>query len=360
MLGLVIAIILVLLVLVFIYLDTSIMKLNILKNIKNKYYRFILSLIPFILLYLLFGFINTVVILFHLCIFEIIISIILDLLKKKKKYKKIDTNTYKIIIASIIIVVYLSIGAYLDYHIFETKYEIETTKDIGGHFRIIAISDSHIGTTLDGNGFSKLIDKISKIESDMVVIVGDYVDDSTSLEDMKIATSSLSKLKPKYGVYYVNGNHDKGYYAKRDFNINDLFKELGASNVVVLEDEVKEINDKIYLIGRRDKSVYSRESIDNLTKDLDKSKYIIDLNHQPNDYDNEKGKVDLVISGHTHGGQLIPLGLIGTISKANDSEYGLVKKEGTNFIVTSGVSNWALYFKTGTKSEYVIIDIVNK
>ena len=75
MLGLVIAIILVLLVLVFIYLDTSIMKLNILKNIKNKYYRFILSLIPFILLYLLFGFINTVVIIFHLCIFEIIISI---------------------------------------------------------------------------------------------------------------------------------------------------------------------------------------------------------------------------------------------------------------------------------------------
>ena len=178
---------------------------------------------------------------------------------------------------------------------------------------------------------------------------------------MQESTKSLSKLKPKYGIYFVNGNHDKGYYNNREFSINDLYHEFEKVNVTVLEDEVKEINDKIYLIGRKDKSVTTRMSISDLTKNLNKSKYIIDLNHQPNDFENEKNAgVDLVLSGHTHGGQLIPLGLIGTISKANDSEYGLTRKGNTNYIVTSGISNWALYFKTGTKSEYVIIDIVNK
>lgn len=361
MLGLVVTIILILLIFVFVYLDTSIIKLNIFKNIKNKYLRFLMSLIPFVLLVLLFGFINSIVILFHLYIFELIVSFILSLIKKKKKYKKLDINFYKIIIASSITIIYLGIGAYLDFHIFETKYEIETTKDIGKRLRIIQISDSHIGTTFGYKGFSNLIDKISKIDCDLVVITGDYVDDDTSLIDMQESTKRLSKLKPKYGIYFVNGNHDKGYYNSREFSINDLYREFEKVNVTVLEDEVKEINDKIYLIGRKDKSVTTRMSINDLTKDLDKSKYIIDLNHQPNDFENEKNAgVDLVLSGHTHGGQLIPLGLIGTISKANDSEYGLTRQGNTNYIVTSGVSNWALYFKTGTKSEYVIIDIVNK
>lgn len=70
-----------------------------------------------------------------------------------------------------------------------------------------------------------------------------------------------------------------------------------------------------------------------------------------------EAKVDLVLCGHTHGGQLFPFNQVGKWIKANDLVYGHEKRDETNFIVTSGISDWAIKFKTGTKSEYVMIDI---
>ena len=200
------------------------------------------------------------------------------------------------------------------------------------------------------------MEKLSKIDTDLFVIVGDFVDDDTSKTDMIKGCEALSLLKPKYGVYYVFGNHDRGYFNNREYTGDDLVNELKKNNVKVLVDEVIE-HDKFYIIGREDKR-RNRKTIDELVDGLS-NKYKIVLNHQPTDYDNEKDKVDLVLSGHTHGGQLLPLGPIGRLS-GNDSEYGLKKINNTNFIVTSGISDWSIHFKTGTKSEYVIINIKNK
>ena len=70
--------------------------------------------------------------------------------------------------------------------------------------------------------------------------------------------------------------------------------------------------------------------------------------------------VDLVLSGHTHCGQLFPFNWVGEWIGANDSVYGHTQQGNANFIVTSGLSSWAIQFKTGTKSEYVVIDILPK
>ena len=95
-----------------------------------------------------------------------------------------------------------------------------------------------------------------------------------------------------------------------------------------------------------------------LTQNIDKNKYIIMLDHQPNDYDNEeKTGADLVLSGHTHGGQLFPLGLFGVLFGSNDKVYGLEIRDKTTFIVNSGIADWEIKFKTATKSEYGVIDI---
>ena len=85
---------------------------------------------------------------------------------------------------------------------------------------------------------------------------------------------------------------------------------------------------------------------------------MIVLDHQPTEF-NEKAdaNVDLVLCGHTHGGQLFPFNNIGKLIKANDLIYGLERRKNTDFIVTSGISDWAIKFKTGTKSEFVIINI---
>ena len=91
---------------------------------------------------------------------------------------------------------------------------------------------------------------------------------------------------------------------------------------------------------------------------LDSEKYIVVLDHQPSDYDAEAAAgADLVLSGHTHGGQFIPVLRAGVWLGLDDLHYGLEHRLNTTFIVSSGISNWAFHFKTGCVAEYVVIDI---
>lgn len=347
------------LILMVIYIMSRLHKFKMIHNITNKWLSWGITIIPILIILLIFNYVNAVVIFAHLTIFFVLSELLIKIIKKVLRK---DFNYYLAgVVAISLTTIYLGIGAYLDYHVFETHYEITTNKELGqDNFRIIQISDSHVGATFDGEGFYKHMEKISKIDADMLVITGDFVDDETTYKDMVRSCEALSLAKPKYGVYFIYGNHDKGYFDYRNFKDKELREELEKNNVIILDDEVKEINDYIYLIGRYDKSDKSRKSILSLTENLDKSKYIIDLNHQPNDYDNEMNCVDLVLSGHTHGGQLFPLGYIGLLTGSNDEFYGLHQRGKTNFIVNSGISDWEVIFKTGTYSEYVIIDIKNK
>lgn len=257
-------------------------------------------------------------------------------------------------------------GWYLNHQVWATHYTIESEKAVD-NLRIIQFADSHIGTTFDGNGFAAHIAQMQRQNPDIVIIAGDFVDDGTSREEMIAAARALGNLKTTYGVYFAFGNHDKGYYnpAIRGFTGSDLIAELKKNNVKVLEDQTELINNMFYIIGRKDQSESmrggSRAEMKELIKNLDPSKFTIVIDHQPNDYQNQAAaEVDLVLSGHTHGGQLFPLNKVGEWIGANDKTYGFETRNLTNFIVTSGLSDWAIKFKTGTKSEFVIIDIKGK
>ncbi|MBR5732233.1 MAG: metallophosphoesterase, partial [Lachnospiraceae bacterium] len=243
------------------------------------------------------------------------------------------------------------------HHVLETDYTIVSNK-VDEPLRIALIADAHLGLTLDGEDVAKEMKKIQAADPDLVVIVGDYVDDDSNRVDTERACEALGELNTNYGVYYVFGNHDTGYYRMRDFSELDLRKMLTSNGVTILEDEAVTIGDDYVLIGRRDRSTKWRSSADTLMQGTDPEKYSIMLDHQPNDYDAEAAAgTDLVLSGHTHGGHMFPAGLVGLILKSNDKLYGLEERENTTFIVTSGISGWAIPFKTGTHSEYVIIDI---
>ena len=343
----------ILLILIIVFDTIKIKKFDFIKKLKNKKLQWIIALLPIVIISLLFNYVNVFVILIHLAIFFLISDFIVYLIKKifKKEFKFYLSG----ILAICFTIIYLGIAFYIAHNVVETKYTIKTNKDIND-FKIVLLSDSHIGTTFDGNGFYKHMEKISKIESDILVIDGDFVDDDTKKDDMIKACEGLGLVKPKYGIYFIYGNHDKGYFNYRDFSSDDLIKELEKNNVKVLEDEIIEL-DNIVLIGRKDKSDKTRKSIQELIKDIDKDKYVISINHQPNDYDNEMNNVDLVLSGHTHGGHLFPLGIIGDIFNINDRTYGTEVRNGTTFVVSSGISGWAIPFKTGTISEFVVIDI---
>lgn len=335
----------------------------------NKKIKIVISTAVLIIItasvWLTIGYMNAIISLLHLVIFWLICDLANWIIQKKlkKSFKRYYAGGFAILIT----LGYLSVGWFLVHHVWETDYTIETDKNVGD-LRIIQFADSHVGTTFDGEGFSEYVNQMQELNPDVVLITGDFIDDDTTKEDMILSCKALGTLETTYGVYFSFGNHDKGYYGAdyRGYSGDDLIAELEKNKVTVLEDENVLIDDRFYIVGRQDYSEVerggSRAEMGELVENLDKDKFIIVMDHQPHDYEKQaESKVDLVLSGHTHGGQLIPINFVGEwFIKANDRTYGYEKRDDTNFIVTSGISDWAIKFKTGCKSEFVVIDVKGK
>lgn len=304
----------------------------------------------------LFAFINlysVVIVVLHLALVWLLCDLIAGIVRR---IRKTEPKRYLAgAIALLFTAIYLSAGWIAAHHIRQTTYTVETEKTTEP-LRIVLIADSHLGITLDGDGFRETMERIQSTEPDLVVVVGDFVDDDSNAADMQAACRALGNLHTTYGVYFVYGNHDNGYFQQRDFTAADLRTALTQNGVTILEDDAVLIGEQYALIGRKDRSMQDRQPIDALFSDTER--YTIVLDHQPNDYDAEAAAgADLVLSGHTHGGHIFPAGLIGLWTGANDATYGLSTRGDTTFIITSGLSGWAIPFKTGCFSEYVVIDV---
>lgn len=257
-------------------------------------------------------------------------------------------------------VVCLGAGWYMAHHVFRTDYRLVTDEiPAGERLRIVEIADAHLGITLDGERFARQMERVQALEPDAVLIVGDFVDDDTSAADMREGCAALGRLKTRCGVYFSYGNHDMGYFRYRNFSAGELLAALEQNGVTVLADEAVRAGDDLWIVGRRDRTMHDRSSPSELMAGVDGEGYTVMMDHQPNDYAAEAAAgPDLVLSGHTHGGHIWPAGLIGLAMGANDRVYGIETRGDTTFIVTSGISGWAIPFKTGTFSEFVVIDVV--
>ena len=123
-----------------------------------------------------------------------------------------------------------------------------------------------------------------------------------------------------------------------------------------LLDEAVLINDQYYLVGRKDLAEGNRETTASLLKDLDKTKPIIMLDHQPRELkEAEKAGVDILLSGHTHKGQLAPANLVTEILFENDGGY--LKKQNLHSFVSSGFGTWGPPLRIGSRSEVMVINI---
>ena len=297
-------------------------------------------------------------VLIHLMVIWIICDLVCFVIRKCRH--KPRTRNYAGGAALLLTAAVLGAGWYFAHHVYETDYRIETKKQLGGEpLRIAMLADSHLSLTLDGKAFAAQLARIRDAEPDVLFICGDLVDDDSKKADLLAACKALSEMQLKYGVYYVYGNHDNGYSGYRDFSAEELRTVLTENQIQILEDTVSVADDRFAVIGRKDYSTEGRLTADALAQTADDSLFQIVLDHQPTDYDAEAAAgFDLVLSGHTHGGHIFPAGLIGLVISDNDAVYGMETRGNTKFIVTSGISGWAIPFKTGARSEYCIIDAV--
>ena len=343
------------------YLLTRVRKFRVVRKLSggNRLLSWLLAAIPVagLILYAVHDTVNGVIVLIHLLVFWLLAEL-LGVILRKVTGKKWDFYLEGVV-AVVVSVIYLSAGWYLAHHVVETDYQLTTQKDLGVEsLRVVQIADSHMGCTFDGEGFARHMETVQSVDPDLVVITGDYVDDDTTREDMVRACQALGELTSTYGTFYVFGNHDRGYFGYRNFTEQELIDELTRNNVQVMIDDVAMITDGICLIGREDRSVRSRRSMQELMEGIDPSVYTIVLDHQPHDFEAQReAGVDLVLCGHTHGGQMFPVGLLGEWSGANDKTYGLEVRDGTTYIVNSGISDWAIRFKTAAIAEFGVIDI---
>lgn len=311
--------------------------------------------------FLFFNISTLIVVLIHLMVIWMLCDLI-GLIVRKIAGKPRNRRYPEGICAMLLTAGVLCAGWYYAHHIYETHYRFTTDKALeNGSLRVVLIADSHLGITLDGEKFAEQMRRIEAVKPDLVVLSGDFVDDESKAEDMERAAAALGSIRTTYGVYYAHGNHDRGYYGTRSFSLQDVKETLERNGVTVLEDQTVSPGGSLNVIGRLDKSFGNRRSAEQLTAPLDMTGYTICLDHQPNDYENEAAAgIDLVLSGHTHGGHIFPAGYVGLLAGMNDRVYGTERRGSTDFVVTSGISGWAIPFKTGAISEYVVIDIESK
>lgn len=210
--------------------------------------------------------------------------------------------------------------------------------------KIVHFSDLHYTRVITNKRVRQIVDEINLIKPDIVVFTGDLIDtDSTPNEDNKQKLINyLKSINSTYGKYAVIGNHDydnhlelvKEIYSLSDFNL------LENSYDIIYNDD----NDKIFIGGLNTVS-FNLADIDstmNYFNDFDNINYKIILVHEPDYADNIVNKynsVNLILSGHSHGGQ-VRLPIIGGIIKnSNASKYDgeYYKINDTNLYVSFGI-----------------------
>ena len=231
---------------------------------------------------------------------------------------------------------------------------IESKESLFG-MKIVMISDLHIGAVKSENRLKKIVSEINSLDADLVLISGDIFDnDYYAIRDVDGVVSLLSSIKSTYGVYASLGNHDSGS------TFDKLMDILNRGNVKVLMDDSVVIDNRVVVLGRLDKTPIGgygegiiRSNFDDIISDVDLP--LIVLEHNPMHIDEYDDRVDLILSGHTHKGQLFPANIVTDLMYEVD--YGYYNNSGTHVIVSSGAGTWSMPMRVGSNCEIVSINI---
>jgi predicted MPP superfamily phosphohydrolase len=237
------------------------------------------------------------------------------------------------------------------------KYNITINKQAGDirTFRIAAVSDIHLGSIIRKRSMRQLSGILRDINPDAVFLLGDIVDGEIGPVLRGDLLESFACPKCRDGLYAITGNHE--FIGGADVTIPYIEKK----GIRLLKDEVVTLEGELQVIGRidRDGSRFKnmpRLPLDSLMKNVDMSKPVIVLDHQPLNLDEAvKAGVDLQLSGHTHNGQMWPLNYL--TARIYEVSYGYLKKGNTQIIVSSGFGLWGPRIRLGSRSEVLQIDL---
>ena len=224
---------------------------------------------------------------------------------------------------------------------------------ISKNLRIAQISDMHITRATPDIQVRKLVHQVNGLNPDVVVLTGDTIDDTPSKIEDKLF--SLRELSAPYGVYVIMGNHEfyNDIYASKK-----LFDKLGLKFLFNGGFHINKSN--VFIAGIPDMGTMVERI--NLWRALNKSTkedYKILLSHTPTIVDGlSRDLVDLVLSGHTHGGQIFPFHIL--VKQANKYLAGQYKVNDIDLYVSRGVGTCGPTMRLFAPSDIVMINLLKK
>lgn len=233
-------------------------------------------------------------------------------------------------------------------------------------FRIAQISDLHNAEF--GKNNAELLKLLSESRPDIIVITGDLIDANHT--DVRIALGFVQESVRIASTYYVTGNHEAA-----SPQYDTLKAGIEAAGVIVLEDEtvyIEQDGETISLLGLADPDFTIRGDmfdeipamVSTKLRNLvdDESGYAILLSHRPELFETyvDSG-IDLVFSGHAHGGQF-RLPFIGGLVAPNQGLFpkydtGLYTDGGTSMVVSRGIGNSIIPFRFNNRPEIVLVEL---
>lgn len=314
-------------------------------------------------------------------LYSLLYVVLFDLLRLIAKHTKLKNTLLfsrgsVIFIGSVVVacaVVTCLYGIFNARNIKVNEYSVTVNKSCGSdkHLKAVLVADLHMGYAIGVDHITNMVEKINQQDADIVIIAGDIFDNSyDGMDDPEGIKAQLKSIKSKYGVYAVYGNHDidekilMGFtfdWGGKQLHNEKMTNFMKECNIKLINDESVLINDEFYLVGRRDTDKPgtedgTRAEVSELTKDLDKTKPIFVLSHEPDELQKTADAgADIDFSGHTHDGQLFPGNL--TIGLFWENPCGMIKKDNMYSIVTSGVGVYGTFMRVGTDAEICSVDI---
>jgi len=267
-----------------------------------------------------------------------------------------------ILLACIILIIFLPFTyALIEPYLIRKRTIIFKDPDIPDFFvdkKIVFLTDIHHGMYFPRSRLFHVVRRVNIIDPDIILLGGDYVHKHKIF--VETCFNELQKLKAKIGIFAVLGNHD--HWVDADM-IRWYMKKAG---ITLLENEgewIKIGNDKIKIGGVKD-LWWDDPDVTPIIKDVSEHDFMLLVSHNP-DFAEEiqNDKIDLILSGHTHGGQLTFFGLWAPIlPSAYGQRYraGLLKRPHTKVFVSKGLGTISPPFRFFARPEIDVIILKNK
>ncbi|MDG4804067.1 metallophosphoesterase [Micromonospora sp. WMMD980] len=222
--------------------------------------------------------------------------------------------------------------------------------------RIATVSDIHLGPLRGRAHTERIVAMINRLDADLVAVVGDLVDGSVA--ELGAAAEPLRDLRSRYGSFFVTGNHE--YYS----GVEEWVREVDRLGLRVLQNARQEIRARggvLDLAGVNDVTadgtgLAAPADYAAALGDRDPSRPVVLLAHQPvAAHEAAKFGVDLQLSGHTHGGQMVPFNLAVKLQQPVVS--GLGEVDGTKVYVTNGAGFWGPPVRVGAPPQVTLVEL---